>query len=333
MPGAWSALRPELEGVLTPRGGADLHHGDTCPSSHRRRAAPQARAVPASAARSSNARSRTGAGLGTAAAANDLWQQAERSIRAEAPRPPLPHQAHHASSPMPHAQPQAWPGGAPAEIACTPFPTQPPTPSPHTPHHHAGGSGLQYLQQQYPTAATHTLAVDPSPRPYQTHQHTQHAQHSQYAQHMPPGADGGRSPLPISRSAVRATTHHPHSAHATPGREATVMLRGGAAHSPSLISLWRANTYSDVDVIVEGQAFYAHRLVLAAGSDFLAALLESAPPLAMRQRRASVLELPHVSADAFEVRPGSHTARATSPSASPIGVVGCPIWPTPPQFL
>ena len=64
------------------------------------------------------------------------------------------------------------------------------------------------------------------------------------------------------------------------------LLSGGHALPPSLVALWQSGTLCDVRVripLVTGgyETFEAHRVVLAAGSDFVAALLqrwESTPP-------------------------------------------------------
>ena len=149
----------------------------------------------------------------------------------------------------------------------------------------------QYLPQQSP----------PQPQPLASEEQLYYQQQTQQQlsarSQPPPTPHSGRSPLPISRTAVRAL-----NAPLPAQREQLILLRGGDSHPSSLISLWRSNSYSDVDVIVEGQAFYAHRLVLASGSEYLSALVENSPPLAMQgRRRAAVVELPGVSADAFEV--------------------------------
>jgi len=75
-----------------------------------------------------------------------------------------------------------------------------------------------------------------------------------------------------------------------------IVLSGGFPLPPSLIQIWQLKHLCDVEVRVEGQAFPAHRLVLAAGSDYFAALL-------CRERfcdsAAGVIELPEMTAAVF----------------------------------
>ena len=300
MPGAWAALRPEL---ATPRG-ADTNYYDQRERLSQRKFPSQSaggRTTPRAGTashRSSNRRQQN-----QTPAAEQLWEQAERSLRAEDSG--YDHKWEDQSSSFMHEQPQPY--------------QQPPPPP------------LPYQQPAYTTMPSPGVAVGQAP--------------AQWA------GDHSRSPLPIARSAVRASSLTP-----TPRADQVIILSGGESHPTSLVQLWRSNAYSDVDVIVEGQAFYAHRLVLAAGSEFLSSLVESSPPLNMRcasvhrraccahaihrrpsitfhpppvihcmpsaaapavrcvsdspslssrvsasQRRASVLELPGVTADAFEI--------------------------------
>ena len=242
MPGAWAALRPDL---ATPRG-ADLNYLDGTASSRRR----------AGSASSSSTSSRVGPNSRNSSSSN---------VRGGRRQPPPTHAG--------TASEQLW---QQAELALRAESAYAPDPS----YHHTVAAPRAY--QPSPVAA---------PGSYQLPPHYVPQTSPKEAQATPPQApspstagflDSGRSPLPISRVAVRATSSQP-----LPGREQVIVLRGGEAHPAPLISLWRSNSYSDVDVIVEGQAFYAHRLVLAAGSDYLSALVENSPPLPMRQRRCA----------------------------------------------
>lgn len=61
------------------------------------------------------------------------------------------------------------------------------------------------------------------------------------------------------REASSSTTH-------------ALVLDGGDACPPGLIKLWKDRTLCDAHIIVDGETFHAHRCVLAATSDFFAAL-------------------------------------------------------------
>ena len=74
----------------------------------------------------------------------------------------------------------------------------------------------------------------------------------------------------------------------------TIKLTGGHALPPSMVELWEEGTLCDVNVNVGGLSFKAHRLVLAAGSDYVALLI--------RERRfadsTGPIELPEMCARA-----------------------------------
>ena len=54
-----------------------------------------------------------------------------------------------------------------------------------------------------------------------------------------------------------------------------VTLSGGPNHEPKLVALWRAGRFTDVMVTVEGCSFSAHKVVLAAGSEYFEKLFKS----------------------------------------------------------
>ena len=69
------------------------------------------------------------------------------------------------------------------------------------------------------------------------------------------------SPLDGSRASKRQRT-----------ADGDVRVGGGTAQPPKSVALWRSGTFTDVEITVAGSTFSAHRLVLAAHSDFMHAL-------------------------------------------------------------
>jgi hypothetical protein len=78
---------------------------------------------------------------------------------------------------------------------------------------------------------------------------------------------------------------------------ASFTLSGGdPCCAAGVAALWRAGKLCDVEVLVEGRTFHAHRVVLAAGADYMAALFDAG----MADSARRVIELPDMPASAFE---------------------------------
>ena len=74
-------------------------------------------------------------------------------------------------------------------------------------------------------------------------------------------------------------------------------LAGGEPCCATAVArLWLDRKLCDIEVHVEGQPFLAHRVVLAAGSDYMAALFEAG----MNDSTQRVIDLPDMSASAFK---------------------------------
>lgn len=96
------------------------------------------------------------------------------------------------------------------------------------------------------------------------------------------------------------------------GEAPAVHLSGGQPQPDRQIELWRQSRLCDVEVKVEGQAFKAHRLVLAS-SDFLAACLETS----MSEQAGARIVLRDVSASTFaQVLEFLYTGKASAAPAA-----------------
>jgi hypothetical protein len=284
MPGAWSALRPELEGTLTPRG-IVTSVGSNAPAERRTSPGSRARATMGTNPRRQPSAERQHA-----------WRQAERSLHNEVHGPP-------AVMPVLHNELQQRSLQEQRDAIFRADYRQ----------------KRALAHERAHAAAPGTWCSAPSAQPLRLG--GQRREPLPYEE-RPPMPDAFEEPpppmpsaLPIARSAVRASGGGGTSARAEAARGPKVALSGGHSHPASLVSLWRSASFTDVDVLVEGQSFPAHRLVLAASSPHLAQLLSAVPvyPAAVSQRlrasgappppphRAAVINLDRlVSADAFE---------------------------------
>ena len=286
MPGAWSALRPELEGTLTPRGSV-TSVGSNAPAERRTSPGSRARATMGTNPRRQPSAERQHA-----------WRQAERSLHNEVHGPP-------AVMPVLHNELQQRSLQEQRDAIFRADYRQKRALAHERAHAAAPGTWCSA-----PSAQPLRLGGQRrEPLPYEERPPISYE--DPYEEPPPPMP----SALPIARSAVRASGTGGTSARAEAARGPKVALSGGHSHPASLVSLWRSASFTDVDVLVEGQAFPAHRLVLAASSPHLAQLLSAVPvyPAAVSQRlrasgappppprRAAVINLDRlVSADAFE---------------------------------
>ena len=94
----------------------------------------------------------------------------------------------------------------------------------------------------------------------------------------------------------RARTAGSSSSSAAAPAAAALTLSGGTPFPPRAVAYWRDEKFCDAKLRVEGKVFEAHRLVLAAGSDFLAAQFEHPE---MTRDKTAPLELPEMPAAAF----------------------------------
>ena len=76
--------------------------------------------------------------------------------------------------------------------------------------------------------------------------------------------------------------------------ETAVVLKGGESRGKAVISKWRDNKLCDVLVVVDGVESWAHRVVLACGSDYMAARFERFADADSR------LEIPELQYDTYE---------------------------------
>ena len=100
-----------------------------------------------------------------------------------------------------------------------------------------------------------------------------------------------------TRKRARSSAAAAADASDTAAAAASFTLSGGEpCCAAGVAALWRAGRLCDVEVLVEGRTFQAHRVVLAAGADYMAALFDAG----MADSAKRVIELPDMPASAFE---------------------------------
>eukprot|EP00927_Polykrikos_kofoidii_P035886 TRINITY_DN30386_c0_g1_i1.p1 TRINITY_DN30386_c0_g1~~TRINITY_DN30386_c0_g1_i1.p1 ORF type:complete len:447 (+),score=63.62 TRINITY_DN30386_c0_g1_i1:348-1688(+) len=84
--------------------------------------------------------------------------------------------------------------------------------------------------------------------------------------------------------------------HSSSNGRGSIVLRGGHPCPPRLVERWRSQSLCDVEVVTEGgHRHMAHRVVLAAGSDYMSALFDAG----MADSIVPTIHLPDVSSTAF----------------------------------
>ena len=109
---------------------------------------------------------------------------------------------------------------------------------------------------------------------------------------MAESAQGGKAPVRIVRKRPRSESPDAQCSTPVPGCGETVLDPGyHISRSKVLTSLWENRELSDVEVVVEGQSFPAHRVILAAGSPHFRAMF-TCTFSESRQREVELHEMP-----------------------------------------